>query len=110
MSGKAFGISLALDEVVTRHEAPTLKTWETVDQPKLIIIGHYKMGIEIKPMSDLSSMRVYIDYDLPTKNTWLGKLFSAWYAKWCVQQMIQGALDVFGSSTDKRPRLINNRQ
>lgn len=49
LSGKAFGISVALDEVVTRYEPPRFKTWETVGTPKLLVIGHYRMGIEITP-------------------------------------------------------------
>lgn len=95
MMGTAFGFKLFLDEVVTRHEPPRVKTWETVGSPKLLIIGQYGMGIDIQPQGDHSLMRVYIDYSLPTKNAWLGKLFSAWYAKWCVQQMLNGARAAF---------------
>lgn len=95
MSGTAFGIKLSLDEVVTRYEPPLAKTWETVGIPRLLVIGRYGMGIEIKPQSNGSNLRVFIDYDLPTKNTWLGKLFGGMYAKWCVQQMIKGASDHF---------------
>ncbi len=95
MSGKAFGIKLFLDEVVTRYEPPYLKTWETVGFPKLLVIGSYGMGIEIKLQDTRSRLRVYIDYDLPTTNVWLGRLFSGLYAKWCVQQMIKGTRDHF---------------
>lgn len=95
MSGRAFGIGLYLDEVVTRYEPPYLKTWKTVGTPKLLIIGHYQKGIEIKPQDNNSHLHVSIDYDLPKKNTWLGKLFSTAYAKWCVQQMIKGVSENF---------------
>lgn len=95
MGGKAFGIGLTLDEVITRYEPPYLKTWETVGTPKLLVIGHYIMGIEIKPENTNSLLRVFIDYDLPKKNAWLGRLFSTAYAKWCVQQMIKGARNEF---------------
>lgn len=95
MSGKAFGIGLSLDEVVTHYKPPHIKTWETVGTPKLLIIGHYQMGIEIKPQDNNSLLRVFIDYDLPKKNTWLGRIFSTAYAKWCVQQMIKGTSDHF---------------
>jgi hypothetical protein len=105
MSGKAFGIGLSLDEVVTRYEPPHLKTWETVGNPKLLVIGHYGMGIEIKPQNNGSLLRVSIDYDLPPINRWLGKLFSGAYAKWCVQQMIKGAHDEF--NTQRNPRKKN---
>lgn len=95
LSGKAFGIKLFLDEVVTRHDPPYLKTWETVGTPRLLVIGFYKMGIEIKRKNSLSKLRIFIDYDLPTTNVWLGQLFSGVYAKWCVQQMINGVRNHF---------------
>lgn len=102
MSGKALGIGLSLDEVVTRYEPPHIKTWETVGTPRLLIIGHYQMGIEIKPQDNNSLLRVSIDYDLPKKNAWLGRLFSDAYAKWCVQQMIKGASDEFNTKSNPK--------
>ena len=95
LHGTAFGINLSLDEVVTRHEPPRVKTWETVGDLKLLVIGHYGMGIEITPHGADSLMRVFIDYELPAKHVWLGRLFGAMYAKWCVAQMIGGAQDQF---------------
>lgn len=98
LSGSAFGIPIALDEVVSRYEPPYTKIWETVGTPKLLIIGHYVMGIKIKSQGNQSLLRVFINYDLPTTNTWLGKLFSGFYAKWCVQQMINGVRNEFSTS------------
>lgn len=95
MGGTAFGINLFLDEVVTRREVPFIKTWETVGTPKLLIIGQYRMGIDIRPQDEASLLRVFIDYDLPTTNVWLGRVLSGAYAKWCVQQMLQGARKEF---------------
>lgn len=95
MRGTAFGIKLSLDEVVTRYEPFKAKEWKTVGTPKLLVIGQYSMGIEIKPQDEKSELRVFIDYNLPTTNVWLGKLFSGIYAKWCVRQMIKGACDNF---------------
>lgn len=95
MRGTAFGIKVSLDEIITRYEPPVAKTWETVGTPRLLVIGQYDMGIEIKPQDDKSELRVFIDYNLPSKNIWLGKLFGGIYAKWCVQQMIAGTRDHF---------------
>lgn len=97
LSGTAFGMKLFLDEVVTHHEPPYLKIWETVGIPKLLVVGSYCMGIEIKLQNNGSRLRVYIDYDLPIRNVWLGELFSGIYAKWCVRQMIKGASDYFAT-------------
>ena len=98
LSGKAFGITLFLDEVVTRHDPPCLRPCDTVGTPKLLIIGQYGMGIELHPQETGSRLRVFIDYDLPTTNVWLGRLFSGVYAKWCVRQMIKGTHNYFHSS------------
>ncbi len=95
LSGKAFGITLFLDEVVTRREPPRVKVWETVGNLRLLVIGHYRMGVELDPQDSNSLLRVYIDYDLPSKNTWLGRLFGESYAKWCVRQMIKDTHDHF---------------
>ena len=89
MNGRFFWIMLSLDEVITRREPPRAKVWETVGTPKLLVVGHYRMTVKIEPRGDGSLLRVSIDYDLPTENLWLGKLFSGIYAKWCVQQMIK---------------------
>ncbi len=97
MSGKVFGVTLFLDEVVTRHEPPRLKTWETVGDLRLLVIGHYRMSVEVEAREAHSLLRVSIDYDLPPTNVWLGRLFGETYAKWCVQQMIKGARDHFAT-------------
>lgn len=97
MSGKAFGINLSLDEVVIEHEPPRIKTWETVGTPKLLVIDHYRMRVEIKPQGSSSRLTVSIDYNLPTRNVLLGKLFGGYYAKWCVQQMMRGVREQFKS-------------
>jgi Polyketide cyclase / dehydrase and lipid transport len=95
LSGKVFGMKLFLDEVVTRHDPPRGKTWETVGDLRLLVVGHYRMSIEVEPRDGNSLLRVAIDYDLPPKNEWLGRLFGKAYAKWCVGQMVKGVQDHF---------------
>lgn len=95
MTGKVLGISIFLDEVVTGHNPPHTKIWETVGNPRLLVIGHYKTGFEIMPQGEYSSLRVFIDYDLPTTNPWLGRLLGGLYAKWCVEQMLDGVYEHF---------------
>lgn len=95
MSGSVFGIKLFLDEGVTQHQPPKLKVWETVGDINLLVIGQYQMKVEIIPNNNQSQLTVSIDYNLPDKNIWLGKLFGGFYAKWCVQQMLQGTKDHF---------------
>lgn len=95
LSGRAFGIRLSLDEVVTRYEPFRFKTWETVGTPELVVIGHYRLGVEITPQDAGSTLRIFIDYNLPEKNGWLGRLFGRTYARWCVRQMLHGVRDHF---------------
>ena len=95
MNGKVLGIKLFLDEVVTRREPPLLKIWETIGKLRLLIIGHYRMGIELEPQASNSLLHVFIDYDLPLTNAWLGQLFGGFYAKWCVQRMLRDTNDHF---------------
>ncbi len=101
MSGKAFGITIFLDEVITHREPPRLKIWETVGTPKLLVIGHYRMRVVVEPRGDESLIKVSIDYDLPRNNAWLGKLFSGMYAKWCVQRMIKDTRNHLNSPKGK---------
>ena len=100
LTGTVFGIRLFLDEVVTRRDPPTHKVWETVGVPKVLVIGSYRMGVEISPERQGSRLRVFIDFDLPTgwATHWLGRLFGSLYARWCVRQMLTGAAKHFGSS------------
>jgi hypothetical protein len=87
MSGRAFGFRIFLDEIVTDHSPPYRKTWETVGNPRLVVIGRYGMGFDIRTSGAGCELRVWIDYDLPPQRWW-GRLFGSAYAKWCVSQMI----------------------
>ena len=87
--GRAFGVRVSLDEVVTLRNPPTRKEWETVGDPRLVVIGPYAMGVEISSEGVGSRLRVFIDYDLPRDplTRWLGVCFAGLYARWCVNQM-----------------------
>lgn len=96
MEGRVFGIKLFLDEVVIEHQSTTRKVWKTVGNIRLLVIGHYQIGIEISPQNDKSSLKVFIDYNLPSGIAWfLGYLFGGMYAKWCVKQMLSGVENNF---------------
>lgn len=101
MGGRVFGIYLFLDEIITVYNPPMQKEWQTVGNLNLLVIGHYLLGFEIKPDQGGSKFRVYIDYELPksAKTLWLGKLFGAMYAKWCVKQMINSVSSKFNSKS-----------
>ena len=92
-TGAILGLPLSVDEVVTRHESPHKKVWETVGEPKLWVIGRYRMGIEISPKGDAAQLRVFIKYALPRAGLarLLGNLFGDVYARWCTRRMVGDA-------------------
>ena len=63
--GAILGIPLAVDEVVTQREPAQTKVWETIGEPKLWVIGRYRMGFEITPAINATRLRVFIEYALP---------------------------------------------
>ena len=98
LKGKVFGVTVFLDEVVSVHEPPNKKTWETVGDLRLYVIGPYRMTVELEARDDAHThLQVSIEYDLPDNHAWLWQLFGRFYAKWCVRQMINGVRDYFVS-------------
>lgn len=94
LRGRVLGVRLELDEVVTLREPPTRKEWQTVGEPRLLVIGPYRMGFTITPRENgWSMLRVVIDYDLPSHGVarLLGRLFGRAYARWCVRRMVTDA-------------------
>lgn len=97
LAGRAFGIHLSVEEIVTERNPPHRKVWETTAPPKLLVIGHYRMGFEITPQGNGSLLRVFIDYALPdtAPARWLGYLFGCYYAKWCTRRMVADTVKHF---------------
>jgi hypothetical protein len=101
LAGKVLGLELSVEEVVTERSPAFRKVWETTGSPKLLVIGHYRMGFDLSPRGSESMLRVFIDYALPESAAahWLGRLFGRYYARWCTQQMVDGAVRHFASFT-----------
>lgn len=97
LDGRVLGIALSLDEVVTEHDPPRRKAWQTVGEPRLLVIGGYRMGFDVHAASRGSGVRMWIDYDLPRSapGRWLGRLFGRAYARWCTEQMLRGCRQRF---------------
>lgn len=98
--GRILGIPLSVEETVTERVPPARKVWETVGEPRLLVIGSYRMGFELLPRSGGTLLRVFIEYALPSRAPfrWLGRFFGQFYAKWCTRQMIDDAIKAFASS------------
>jgi hypothetical protein len=88
MAGRAFGLDVYLEEVIAERAPPRRKTWHTLGVPKLIVMGAYRMGYELAPTAGGTRLRVFIDYDLPERGRWLGRLFGRAYARWCTRRIV----------------------
>ncbi len=97
MYGSVMGIPISLEEAICERQPPFKKRWETIGTPKLIVMGHYRMGFDVTSTGASSLVRVFIDYGLPTGivGRCLGRLFGSMYAKWCTQRMTRDAAERF---------------
>ena len=93
LRGRVFGFRLSVDESVTRYEPPSLKEWETTEEPRLLVIGQYRMAFSTTASDGGTKLRVTIDYNYPASvfPRVLGVLFGRMYAKWCTSQMVSDA-------------------
>lgn len=103
--GRVFGISIYLDEVVTRRDPPRTKQWRTVGQPRLLVIGPYQMGFAIAPELPHAGLTVRIDYELPQGGVsrLLGLLLGRSYAKWCTKKMVRDAQQALAVGVSPSP-------
>ncbi len=99
LTGHVLGIRLYVEGKVVRREPPKLKAWETVGEPRLLVIGRYRMSVSIEERRDRSQVRIAIDYALPANAParWFGMAFGSMYARWCVRQMAQDLARQFGT-------------
>lgn len=106
-TGRLLAIPLAVEEIVTQREPPRLKTWATVSEPTLWVIGRYRMGFSIVPGPASSPLPVFIDYDLPEGpgTRALGWLLGGFYARWCTRGMAADAARHFKHPTNASDRV-----
>jgi hypothetical protein len=97
LAGRVFGIRLWVEETIVDREPPFSKAWETTGQPRLLVIGDYRMGFNITPQGNGALLRVFIEYTLPfsVPAYWLGRLLGKYYARWCTRQMVDDAVKHF---------------
>lgn len=97
IAGSVLGIRVAVDEIVVERSPPSTKIWQTIGAPRLLVIGHYRMGFEITRVEDSSRLQVFIDYALPETVPWrwVGSVLARYYARWCTKQMVDDAIASF---------------
>jgi hypothetical protein len=101
LTGRAFGIHLEVEEEIVEREPPLRKTWRTIGEPRLLIIGQYKLGFQLAPAVNGTQTRIFIDYELPTGSLtrWAGLALAGAYARWCVDRMIGDTARHYTEST-----------
>jgi hypothetical protein len=57
---------------VVRRKPPNLKAWETVGEPRLLVIGHYRMYTNVDARGDGAHVMIVIDYALPARRPHIG--------------------------------------
>lgn len=104
MSGRMLGLSLSLEEAVVERAPPRHKAWQTFGSPRLFVIGHYRMGFDLTPASDVARLCVWIRYELPSRGLphWLTRPLARLYARWCTEQMVLTAQQHFGPVAQRR--------
>ena len=97
VNGRVLGLGLAVEEVVTDRVPPLRKTWETRGEPRLLVIGAYRMGFTIAALGARSRLVVFIDYQLPPRGfaRGLALLFGRTYAAWSTRRMATDAVAAF---------------
>jgi polyketide cyclase/dehydrase/lipid transport protein len=99
LAGRVLGVRLEVDEVVIERDVPSRKVWATVDTPRLVVVGPYRMGFSIEPAADgRVSLTVFLDYGPPTQrlSRLIGWRLGHAYARWCTRRMVEDAQAAFG--------------
>lgn len=105
LHGIVWGLRLSLEEAVVERTPPYRKVWETIGEPRLLVIGRYRMGFEIEPLGSSSRLKIFIDYDRPSGRAtrWLGVLFGGRYARWCTERMASDAARFISITPGRSP-------
>ena len=65
-SGKMMGLTLDFSESVTKYVRNREKVWQTIGEPRLLIMSSYEMRLSVEPLRPSSSrLTVSISYELP---------------------------------------------
>ena len=98
LGGTVLGMHLGVDAVIVDYDPPRRKRWETVGEPKLLVIGQYRMDLELRQRGEGTTLRSVLDYDLPQCGfpRFLGHVAGRFYARWCTRAIVRDAARHFG--------------
>ncbi len=103
VSGRVFGVALAVEEVVEVREPPVRKVWATLGEPRLLVIGPYRMRFELTEMAQevpVTELVVEIEYAFPERrgSRLLAHVLAQPYATWCTTRMVEDARKALGGA------------
>ena len=100
LAGRILGIELHVDGEILQRDLPRRKAWQTLGEPRLLVIGRYRMSVDIEPRDARCRVTIGIEHTLPKSrpSRWLATLLGRYYAHWCVQQMAADLVHQFGRS------------
>jgi hypothetical protein len=112
LKGSMLGMDLDIEEEVCEREPPLRKSWITIGRPHMLVLAEYRMGFELTPTPQGTSLEVYIDYAYPDWGIgrWLGPLLGGAYARWCVRRMVATAREkLAGRGPERAARMAHRR-
>jgi hypothetical protein len=105
--GSLLGLKLEIDEQVIDRVPARSKAWETVGNPRMLILAQYRMSFSLQALPGSCRVTARIDYSLPRKgfSRFLGLVAAGAYARWCVRNVLDQAAAHFGSATEVAVRV-----
>jgi hypothetical protein len=88
--GKIMGLPVDITETVTKWTENQEKVWETTGDPKIILLGWYRMILKLMPVKEGTLVSLQIDYTQPNGvfYNFLYFFLSRWYCHWCLNNML----------------------
>lgn len=89
-TGKVLWMPLDFTVLVTKWIEDKEKTWETIDNPKMIIYSWFRMHLKVERIENGSKAFLSISYEKPMGifNKIICFFLGDWYSKWCLRNIL----------------------
>jgi hypothetical protein len=97
--GRVLGLPVDFTTTVTSWTREREKTWRTIGEPALIVLGHFEMHFSVAPAVPGTRLRLAIKYNLPATlfGRVIGRILAAPYARWCLRRIANDAQAAFNA-------------
>lgn len=102
--GKMMGFTMDFTVVVTKWIKDKEKVWETIGEPKMIILGWYKMHLVLSPEGKNTKAELSLAYTKPTGLffKFIAFFLAPFYANWCLNNMLQDSKKFLEATSKKQ--------